>query len=76
VTARPSAATPAAPCNYRGNLDCRDVVKGNTMFYPVAHTGVLLYLGDLQATQATEFGGTAVETTVSSEVATTSRAGP
>lgn len=45
-----------------GNLDCAEVCKGNKIMLPVAHDGALLYVGDVQATQASEFCGTADET--------------
>lgn len=46
---------------YGGNLDSVEVKKGNRVYYPVAHEGALLYAGDVQASQATEFAGTANE---------------
>jgi amidase len=46
-----------------GNLDIRDVCPGNTILLPVWHTGGLLSLGDVHASQGdTEFTGTAAET--------------
>ena len=46
-----------------GNVDIRDVAPGNRILLPVFHTGALLYLGDVHASQGdTEFTGTAAET--------------
>lgn len=46
---------------FGGNLDSTDVKKGHRIYYPVAHEGALLYAGDVQGSQATEFAGTANE---------------
>lgn len=46
---------------YGGNLDVTDIKKGSRVYYPVAHSGALLYAGDVQASQGTEFAGTANE---------------
>ncbi len=46
-----------------GNLDVRDFAPGNRIMMPVFHTGALLYLGDVHASQGdTEYTGTAAET--------------
>ncbi len=46
-----------------GNLDVRDFAPGNQIHLPVYHSGALLYLGDVHASQGdTEFTGTAAET--------------
>ena len=45
-----------------GNIDCADFCKRNKIMLPVAHDGGLLYVGDIQATQASEFCGSADET--------------
>jgi len=46
-----------------GNLDCRDVAPGNTVYLPVFHKGARFYLGDVHASQGdAEFTGTAAET--------------
>jgi amidase len=46
-----------------GNLDIRDVARGNRIFLPIFHEGALFYLGDVHASQGdTEFTGTAAET--------------
>jgi acetamidase/formamidase len=46
---------------YGGNLDVREFSRGNRILLPVAHPGGLLYVGDVHASQATEFGGTGDE---------------
>jgi acetamidase/formamidase len=46
-----------------GNLDIRDVTRGNRVYLPIFHEGALFYLGDVHASQGdTEFAGTAAET--------------
>ena len=46
-----------------GNMDCRDIREGTTVYLPVYHEGALLSLGDVHASQGdTEFYGTANET--------------
>jgi acetamidase/formamidase len=45
-----------------GNIDCRELVAGATLFLPVGVPGALLYLGDGHAAQGDgEVGGTAIE---------------
>jgi acetamidase/formamidase len=45
-----------------GNLDCKELVAGSTLYLPVAVDGALLSLGDGHARQGDgEVGGTAVE---------------
>lgn len=45
-----------------GNIDCREVVAGSTLFIPIAVDGALLYLGDGHSAQGDgEVGGTAIE---------------
>lgn len=46
-----------------GNLDCKELVAGSTLFLPVQVDGALLYLGDGHAAQGDgEVGGNAIET--------------
>ncbi len=46
-----------------GNLDCRHIKEGTTVYLPVYHDGARLYVGDVHASQAdTEFYGAADET--------------
>lgn len=45
-----------------GNIDCRDLVAGSTLYIPVLVPGALLSLGDGHAAQGDgEVGGTAIE---------------
>ncbi len=51
-----------------GNIDCRELVAGATLFLPVAVPGALLYLGDGHAAQGDgEVGGTAIECAMTTE---------
>jgi acetamidase/formamidase len=51
-----------------GNIDCRELVAGATLFLPVTVPGALLYLGDGHAAQGDgEVGGTAVECPMTTE---------
>ena len=54
------ATFPPRPCG--GNLDCRELVAGSTLFLPVGVDGAMLYLGDGHAAQGDgEVAGTAIE---------------
>jgi acetamidase/formamidase len=45
-----------------GNIDCKDLVAGSTLYLPVAVAGAMLSLGDGHAAQGDgEVGGTAIE---------------
>ena len=45
-----------------GNIDCKELVSGSTLFLPITVRGALLYLGDGHAAQGDgEVGGTAIE---------------
>ena len=46
---------------FGGNHDATDIKKGSKVHYPIAHEGALLYVADVQASQATEFAGSANE---------------
>jgi acetamidase/formamidase len=51
-----------------GNIDCRELVAGSTLFLPVGVAGALLYLGDGHAAQGDgEVGGTAIECPMTTE---------
>jgi acetamidase/formamidase len=51
-----------------GNIDCRELVAGATLFLPVTVPGALLYLGDGHAAQGDgEVGGTAIECAMTTE---------
>ena len=55
-----STIPPRAACG--GNIDCRELVAGATLYLPVTVPGALLYLGDGHAAQGDgEVGGTAIE---------------
>lgn len=52
-----------------GNVDCRDLVAGSTLYLPVQVPGALLSLGDGHAAQGDgEVGGTAVECGMTTEL--------
>ncbi|MGE5134410.1 MAG: acetamidase/formamidase family protein [Gemmatimonadota bacterium] len=52
-----------------GNIDCKELVAGSTLFLPVTVPGALLYLGDGHAAQGDgEVGGTAIECPMTTEV--------
>ena len=52
-----------------GNIDCRDLVAGSTLFLPVNVPGALLTVGDGHAAQGHgEVGGTAIECPMTSEL--------
>lgn len=45
-----------------GNIDCRELIAGSTLYLPVNVTGAYLYIGDGHAAQGDgEVGGTAIE---------------
>jgi acetamidase/formamidase len=51
-----------------GNIDCRELVAGATLFLPVTVPGALVYLGDGHAAQGDgEVGGTAIECPMTTE---------
>jgi acetamidase/formamidase len=53
-----------------GNIDCKSLVAGSTLYLPVSVPGALLYLGDGHAAQGDgEVGGTAIECPMTTEVA-------
>lgn len=52
-----------------GNIDCKDLVAGSTLFIPVVLDEALLYVGDGHAAQGDgEVGGTAIECGMTSEL--------
>lgn len=52
-----------------GNIDCRELVAGSTLYLPVAVGGALLHLGDGHAAQGDgEVGGTAIECAMTTTV--------
>jgi acetamidase/formamidase len=51
-----------------GNIDCRELTAGTTLYLPVTVPGALLYLGDGHAAQGDgEVGGTAIECPMTTE---------
>jgi acetamidase/formamidase len=63
-------ATPITPRNGAsgGNIDCKELVAGATLYLPVTVPGALLYLGDGHAAQGDgEVGGTAIECPMTTE---------
>jgi acetamidase/formamidase len=51
------------PGRFGGNLDCRELVAGSTLYLPVFHPGGLFYTGDSHAGQGDgEVTGNAIET--------------
>jgi len=62
------STTPPRP-ESGGNIDCRDLVAGSTLYLPVSVPDALLYLGDGHAAQGDgEVGGTAIECPMTTEV--------
>lgn len=52
-----------------GNIDCRDLVAGSTLYLPVTVAGALLSLGDGHGAQGDgEVGGTAIECPMTTEI--------
>ncbi len=52
-----------------GNIDCRELVAGSTLYLPVRVPDALLYLGDGHAAQGDgEVGGTAIECGMTTEL--------
>jgi acetamidase/formamidase len=52
-----------------GNIDCRELVEGTTLYLPVTVLDALLCMGDGHATQGDgEVGGTAIECAMTTEV--------
>jgi acetamidase/formamidase len=52
-----------------GNIDCKELVTGSTLFLPVTVPGAMLHLGDGHAAQGDgEVGGTAIECGMTSTV--------
>ncbi|GAB2926020.1 acetamidase/formamidase family protein [Rhodococcus aerolatus] len=60
--AEPGRHSTVPPRWHGGNLDCRDVVAGSTLYLPVTVPGALLSVGDAHAAQGHgEVSGTAIE---------------
>ncbi|WP_033289651.1 acetamidase/formamidase family protein [Amycolatopsis jejuensis] len=55
--------------SFGGNIDCRDLVAGTTVYLPVTVPGALLHVGDGHAAQGDgEVAGTAVECPMTTEM--------
>lgn len=66
----PGEHTTFPPRTCGGNLDCRELVAGSTLFLPVGVEGALLYVGDGHAAQGDgEVAGTAIECPMTTELA-------
>jgi acetamidase/formamidase len=51
------------PGLFAGNLDCKELVTGSTLYIPIFHKGALFFTGDAHAAQGDgEITGTAIET--------------
>jgi acetamidase/formamidase len=60
--AEPGRHSTVPPRRVGGNLDCRELVAGSTLYLPVAVDGALFSAGDGHAAQGNgEVGGTAIE---------------
>ncbi len=67
--AQPGRHSTIPPRTTGGNLDCRELVAGSTLYLPVAVEGALLSLGDGHARQGDgEIGGTAIECPMTTEI--------
>jgi acetamidase/formamidase len=56
----PSSSPPGV---FGGNLDCKELVAGSTLYLPIFHAGALFYTGDSHAGQGDgEVTGNAIET--------------
>jgi acetamidase/formamidase len=60
--AEPGRHSTVPPRRHGGNLDCRELVAGSTLWLPIPVDGALLSVGDGHAAQGDgEVGGTAIE---------------
>jgi acetamidase/formamidase len=68
--AQPGAHSTVPPRNGSGgNIDCRDLTAGSTLYLPVSVPGALLHLGDGHGAQGDgEVAGTAIECPMTTEV--------
>lgn len=66
--AEPGRHSTIPPRRVGGNLDCRELIAGSTLYLPVAVAGALFSAGDGHAAQGDgEVGGTAIECPMSVE---------
>lgn len=62
VMPKESELSTLTPGMHGGNIDCKDLVEGSTLFLPIFRDGGLFYIGDGHAAQGDgEVGGTAIE---------------
>jgi acetamidase/formamidase len=67
--AEPGRHSTIPPRRTGGNLDCKELVTGSTLYLPVAVDGALLSVGDGHARQGDgEVGGTAIECPMTSRL--------
>ena len=67
--AEPGEHSTVPPRREGGNIDCRELVAGSTLYLPVAVQGGLLSVGDGHAAQGDgEVSGTAIECAMTSEL--------
>jgi acetamidase/formamidase len=65
----PGVHSTSPPRRWGGNMDCKELVAGTTLFLPVPVDGALFSAGDGHAAQGDgEISGTAIETPVTAEV--------
>jgi acetamidase/formamidase len=65
----PGVHSTIPPRRWGGNIDCKELVAGSTLFLPVPVEGALFSAGDGHARQGDgEVSGTAIETPVSAQV--------
>ena len=69
AVAPPPARAPAStkpPAEWGGNMDCKQLVAGSTLYLPVFNAGALFYTGDGHATQGDgEVDGASIEISLS-----------
>jgi acetamidase/formamidase len=67
--AEPGEHSTTPPREWGGNIDCRELVAGSTLFLPVSVADALLCVGDGHAAQGDgEVGGTAIECGMTTEL--------
>lgn len=49
VAPRGSSVETSYPGEHGGNMDCKEIVEGSTLYLPVFHPGGLLFIGDVHA---------------------------
>ena len=65
----PGVHSTVPPRRWGGNIDCKELVAGSTLFLPIPVDGALLSVGDGHAAQGDgEIAGSAIETPVAAQV--------